>query len=79
MDVKANAQCHKKLHHYQEALDCLYKVETMQPDNLNLLLQIGQCLASLHMYDKACLISSKWNIWKLLRQMHKEPSDGVIS
>lgn len=47
------AQCHKKLHHYQEALDCLYKVETMQPDNLNLLLQIGQCLASLHMYDKA--------------------------
>ena len=33
--LKQMAQCHKKLHHYQEALDCLYKVETMQPDNLN--------------------------------------------
>ena len=41
------------MHDYPKALEYFEKVKEIQPDNLNLLLQIGQCLATQRMYDQA--------------------------
>lgn len=47
------AQCYRKEGNYQQALEYYNKVEQVQPDNLNLTLQIGQCLMALERYDEA--------------------------
>lgn len=57
------AQCYRKEGNYQQALEYYNKVEQVQPDNLNLTLQIGQCLMALERYDEALAYFLKWNIW----------------
>lgn len=73
------AQCYRKEGNYQQALEYYNKVEQVQPDNLNLTLQIGQCLMTLERYDEALAYFFKVEYLDKSHRMPDAPSDGVPS
>ncbi len=51
--LKHIAHCYKKMHDEEKALKFFQLASEQDSDNLNITLQIGQCLASLERYDEA--------------------------
>ena len=51
--LKHMAHCYKKIHDEEKALKFFQLASEQTPENLNLTLQVGQCLASLGRFDEA--------------------------
>ena len=47
------AQCYSNVGLIEKATECYQKAETISPDDLNLLLQLGNCFAKQEEYDEA--------------------------
>ena len=57
------ANCHIRLRHYSKALMYFQILSTRHPDDMHLLLCIGQCYIGLKQYVDASQLFSRLNIW----------------